>query len=93
MSIEFCARIGGNGLRTHDAGPLNIECKNVRHWMYPHVEELSETLAKCIALDAVPVFIAPPNSFCDFHGALEMRICFPRNLQSGFPNGLCRFGR
>jgi hypothetical protein len=30
-------------LRTKDAGPLGIECKNVRHWMYPHVEEISET--------------------------------------------------
>jgi hypothetical protein len=36
-------------LRTKDAGPLGIECKNVRHWMYPHVEEISETLRKCLA--------------------------------------------
>ena len=25
-------------LRTADAGYIGIECKNVRHWMYPHVD-------------------------------------------------------
>jgi hypothetical protein len=45
-------------LRTADTGPLGFECKNVRHWMYPHVQEILETLRKCLALDAVPVFIA-----------------------------------
>jgi hypothetical protein len=45
-------------LRTRDAGPFGFECKNVRHWMYPHVPEIVETIRKCVALDAVPVFIA-----------------------------------
>lgn len=53
-------------LRTSDAGPLGIECKNVRHWMYPHVEEITETLSKCLALDAVPVFIARRIPFATF---------------------------
>jgi|tagenome__1003787_1003787.scaffolds.fasta_scaffold20975696_2 hypothetical protein len=45
-------------LRTTDAGTVGIECKNVRHWMYPHVDEIRETLRKCLLLDAVPVLIA-----------------------------------
>jgi hypothetical protein len=45
-------------LRTIDAGAVGIECKNVRHWMYPHVDEIRETLRKCLLLDAVPVLIA-----------------------------------
>jgi hypothetical protein len=53
-------------LRTADAGPVAIECKNVRHWMYPHVEEITETLRKCIALNAVPVLIARRIPFVTF---------------------------
>jgi hypothetical protein len=53
-------------LRTTDAGPLGFECKNVRHWMYPHVPEIKETLRKCLALDAVPVFIARRIPFVTF---------------------------
>jgi hypothetical protein len=40
--------------------------KNVRHWMYPHVPEITETLRKCLALDAVPVFIARRIPFVTF---------------------------
>jgi hypothetical protein len=36
-------------LRTTDAGPLGIECKNVRHWMYPHEADVRDALKKCIA--------------------------------------------
>jgi len=53
-------------LRTRDAGPIGIECKNVRHWMYPHVAEIRQTLRKCIALDAVPVFISRRIPFVTF---------------------------
>jgi hypothetical protein len=54
-------------LRTVDAGFVGIECKNVRHWMYPHVEEIKETLRKCIALNAVPVLIARRIPFVTFN--------------------------
>ena len=54
-------------LRTTDAGYLGIECKNVRHWMYPHEVEIKETLRKCIELDAVPVLIARRFPFVTFH--------------------------
>jgi hypothetical protein len=54
-------------LRTADAGFLGIECKNVRHWMYPHVEEIKETLRKCLALNAVPVLIARRIPFVTFN--------------------------
>lgn len=54
-------------LRTADAGFVGIECKNVRHWMYPHVDEIKETLRKCIALNAVPVLIARRIPFVTFN--------------------------
>ncbi|WP_316184249.1 hypothetical protein [Bradyrhizobium sp. SZCCHNRI1003] len=53
-------------LRTPDAGAVGIECKNVRHWMYPHVDEIRETLRKCLLLDAVPVLIARRIPFVTF---------------------------
>lgn len=35
-----------------------VEIKNVRHWLYPHQEEILELLRKCTTLDIVPVLIA-----------------------------------
>ena len=45
-------------IRHPSAGYLGVECKNVRVWLYPHDSELTETLQKCLALDALPVVIA-----------------------------------
>ena len=72
-------------LRTPDAGPLGIECKNVRHWMYPHVEELSETLSKCFALDAVPVFIARRIPFPTFAVLSKCGFIFHQTYNQLFP--------
>lgn len=44
--------------RHPEAGHLGIECKNVREWLYPDRQEISEVLTKCIALDCVPVLVA-----------------------------------
>jgi hypothetical protein len=73
-------------LRTRDAGPLGIECKNVRHWMYPHVEELSETIAKCIALDAVPVFIARRIHYSTFALLSKCGFIFHQTYNQFFPS-------
>jgi hypothetical protein len=73
-------------LRTPDAGPLGIECKNVRHWMYPHVEELSETLAKCLALNTVPVFIARRIPFPTFTLLSKCGFIFHQTYNQLFPS-------
>ena len=39
-------------------GPVGIECKNVREWLYPNRDEIRDMLYKCCCLDAVPVLIA-----------------------------------
>ncbi len=44
--------------RHPEAGYLGIECKNTRPWLYPHDDDVKETLSKCVALDIVPVIIA-----------------------------------
>jgi hypothetical protein len=35
-----------------------LEVKNVRHWLYPHVDEIRVMLKKCCHTDIVPVLIA-----------------------------------
>lgn len=41
----------------HDAGPLCIECKNYREWLYPHDSLLKELIIKATDLNALPVLI------------------------------------
>ena len=40
-----------------DAGAVGVEVKNIREWFYSDRDEVKEFLAKCCALDAVPVLI------------------------------------
>jgi hypothetical protein len=49
-----------------DAGWAGIEAKNVRPWIYPHSNEISELLRKCVLLDCVPVLIARRIAFAAF---------------------------
>lgn len=39
-------------------GPIGIEAKNVREWIYPNREEVRELLLKAVAADTLPVLIA-----------------------------------
>ena len=41
-----------------DAGPLCIECKNYREWLYPHHPVIKELIIKAAEIDAIPVMIA-----------------------------------
>lgn len=42
----------------HTAGPLCIECKNYREWIYPHHDIINELIVKSAQLGALPVLIA-----------------------------------
>lgn len=53
-------------VRHPEAGYLGLECKNTRPWLYPHDEDIKETLVKCLALDVVPVLIVRRNPFVTF---------------------------
>lgn len=44
-------------LFSNDAGTAGIEVKNIREWFYSDRDEVQQMLAKCCALDAVPVMI------------------------------------
>jgi hypothetical protein len=45
-------------LHGFDAGPLCIECKNYREWIYPSSSVVTELIEKATALSAIPVLIA-----------------------------------
>lgn len=53
-------------VRHPEAGYLGLECKNIREWLYPHRDEIQETLVKCIQLNCVPVLIARRFPFVTF---------------------------
>lgn len=42
----------------HDAGPLCIECKNLREWIYPNSRDIRELILKSIDLNCIPVLVA-----------------------------------
>jgi hypothetical protein len=41
----------------HDAGPLCIECKNYREWLYPHRSIINEVIIKAYELNCIPVLV------------------------------------
>lgn len=48
------------------AGVAGVEVKNLREWMYPDRTEIREMIAKCVAIDAVPVLIARRIPYATF---------------------------
>jgi hypothetical protein len=46
---------------------IGIEAKNIREWLYPQREEITELLQKCTDVDAIPVLIARRIHFSTFH--------------------------
>ena len=53
-------------IRHQEAGWAAIEAKNVREWLYPDREEVTDLLEKAVALDCVPVLIARRFPFVTF---------------------------
>jgi hypothetical protein len=55
----------------HAAGPLCIECKNYREWIYPHHDMISELIVKAADLGAIPVLIARRLHYTSMTNLLE----------------------
>ncbi|MCP4308856.1 MAG: hypothetical protein GY788_29070 [bacterium] len=55
----------------HDIGPLCIECKNYREWLYPHHEIIKDLIVKSAELGAVPVLIARRIHYTAISNLLE----------------------
>jgi hypothetical protein len=49
-----------------EAGPMGIEVKNIREWIYPDRSIVKALLAKCIQVNAVPVIVARRISYSTY---------------------------
>ncbi len=55
----------------HSVGPLCIECKNKREWLYPREQYLKELIIKAYELKAVPVLVARRMQYAAIRNFLE----------------------
>lgn len=55
-------------------GPVGIEVKNIRKWVYSQSDEVVEMIEKCCALDVVPVLIARRYSYEAFSVLTECGV-------------------
>jgi hypothetical protein len=67
------------------AGPLGIEVKNVRNWLYPDRREIIETIRKCLILNCVPVVIARRVPYVTFALLSKCGVLFHENYRQLFP--------
>jgi hypothetical protein len=49
-----------------DGSAAGIEAKNIREWLYPDRDEVTDLLAKCCSIDAIPVLIGRRIPFVTF---------------------------
>ena len=52
----------------YDVGPLCIECKNYREWLYPHEPYIANLIIKAINCGAMPVSAAPSDTLYEVLG-------------------------
>ena len=68
-----------------EAGWAGIEAKNVREWLYPDREEITDLLRKAIALDCVPILIARRLPFVTFKVLSACGVVFHQNYNQLLP--------
>ena len=67
------------------SGWAGIEAKNVREWLYPDREEITDLLRKAIALDCVPILIARRLPFVTFKVLSACGVVFHQNYNQLLP--------
>lgn len=72
-------------LRDPEAGYVGVECKNVRTWLYPDREEVTETLKKCLALRCLPVIIGRRVPYVSFMLLSKCGVLFHQNYTQLLP--------
>lgn len=83
-------RLSGNQrldflVRHPGAGWAGIEAKNVREWLYPDREEISELLGKAVALDCVPVLVGRRIPFVTFKVLSTCGVVFHQTYNQLLP--------
>jgi len=69
-----------------DSTYAGLEVKNVREWFYPNRSEIRDLLAKCCALDVVPVFIARRVHFSTFSILNPCGVLIHQTYNQLYPN-------
>ena len=72
-------------VRHPEAGWAGIEAKNIREWLYPAREEITDLLEKCTTLDCVPVLIARRIHFVTFKVLSTCGVVFHQNYNQLLP--------
>jgi hypothetical protein len=73
-------------IRDPKAGYLGVECKNIRSWLYPDREEITDTIRKCLALNCVPVIIARRIPYVTFMLLSKCGMLFHQNYNQLLPS-------
>lgn len=68
------------------AGPVGIEVKNIREWLYPDREELRELIGKCCDIGAVPVLVARRIPYVTFSVLGGCGLIFHQTYNQLYPN-------
>jgi hypothetical protein len=68
------------------AGPLGIELKNIREWIYPHRREVMDALLKCCQLDAIPVIVARRIPYVTFSVLNRCGVIVHQTYTQLYPN-------
>jgi hypothetical protein len=73
-------------LHHEHSGYAGVEIKNVREWFYPNRVEIRELLAKCCALNVVPVLIARRIHFSTFTVLNRCGVIIHETFNQLYPN-------
>jgi len=69
-----------------EAGPMGIEVKNIREWIYPDRSIIKALLAKCVQIDAVPVIVARRISYSTFSLLTDCGVVVHQFYNQLYPN-------
>ena len=64
---------------------VGVEVKNIREWLYPDSEEMRETLAKCCAIDAIPVIICRRYAYSTYSVLHKCGVLLFQNYNQIYP--------
>jgi hypothetical protein len=72
-------------LVTSNAGLAGVEVKNIREWLYPDRDEVTDLLVKCCSIDAIPVLIARRVPFVTFRLLNPCGVVIHQTFNQLFP--------
>ena len=67
------------------AGPIGIEAKNIREWVYPNRSEVKELLHKAVYADTLPVLVARRIPYVTFMLLNTCGVMVFENLNQQYP--------